>query len=66
MYIHNVEMHSGRYKYNNVANMDSMMLSGFGLKLIFMPLFTVSAMIHTQTSNVTVFDPEGSRPCTLY
>ena len=30
MYIHNVEMYSSSYKYNNVANMDSMMLSGFG------------------------------------
>jgi hypothetical protein len=66
MYIHNVEMHSGRYKYNNVANMDSMMMSGLGLKLISMPLFTVCVVKHTQTSSITVFVPEGSRPCALY
>jgi hypothetical protein len=44
---HNVEMYSNRYKYNNVANMDSMMLSGFGLKLISMPLFTLCSDTHT-------------------
>jgi len=30
MYKHNVEMYCNSYKYNNVANMDSMMLSCFG------------------------------------
>jgi hypothetical protein len=63
MYIHNVEMYSGRYKYNNVANMDSMMLSDFGLKLISMPLVTVCVVIHTQTSCITIFDTERSSPC---
>ena len=63
MYIHNVEMYSSSYKYNTVANMDSMMLSGFGVKLISMPLFTVCVVIHTQTSSIAVFDPEGSSPC---
>ena len=63
MYIHNVEKDSSSYKCNNVANMDSMMLSRFWLKLISMPLFTVCAVTHTQTSSVTVFDPERSSPC---
>ena len=63
MYIHNVEMYSSSYTYNNVANMDSTMLSGFGLKLISMPLFTVCVVIHRQTSSIAVFDPERSSPC---
>jgi hypothetical protein len=64
MYIHNVEMYSSSYKYNNnVANMDSMMLSCFWLRFISMPLFTVCVAIHTQTSSIAVFDPEGSSPC---
>jgi hypothetical protein len=56
-------MYSSSYKHNNVANMDSMMLSCFWLKLISMPLFTVCVLIHTQTSSITVFDPVGSSPC---
>jgi len=63
MYVHNVEKDSSSYKYKNVANMYSMMLSCFWLKLISMPLFTVCAVTHTQTSSVTVFDTEGSSPC---
>ena len=46
IYIQNVEMYSSSYRYNNVANMDSMMLSGFELKLMSMPLFTVCVVIH--------------------
>jgi hypothetical protein len=56
-------MDSSSYRYNNVANMDSLELSCFGLKLISMPLFTVCVVIHTQTSSIAVFDPEGSSPC---
>jgi hypothetical protein len=63
MYIHNVEMYSSSYKYNNVPNMDSMMLTCFWLKFISMPLFTVCAVIHTQTFSIAVFDPEESRSC---
>jgi hypothetical protein len=35
----------------------------FWLTLISTPLFTVCVVIHTQTSSITVFDPEGSNPC---
>ena len=63
IYIDNVQMYSSSYKYNNVANMDSMMLSCFWLKLISMPLFTMCVVIHTQTSSITVFDPERSSRC---
>jgi len=35
----------------------------FWLKLISMSRSTVCVVIHTQTSSITVFDPEGSSPC---
>ena len=47
MYIHNVQRYKSSYKYNNVPNMDSMMLTYFWIKFISMPLFTVCAVIHT-------------------
>jgi hypothetical protein len=62
MCTHNAEMYSS-YRYNNVANMDSMMLTYFWLKLNSMPLFTVCVVIYTQTPSIAVFDPEGSSPC---
>jgi len=62
MHLDNVQMYSSSYKYNNVSNMDIMMLSCFWLKLISMPLFTVCVVIHTQTSSITVFDSERSSP----
>jgi hypothetical protein len=34
----------------------------FWLRFISMPLLTVCVVIHTQTSSITVFDPEGSSP----
>jgi hypothetical protein len=63
MYVHNVEIYKSSYKYNNVANMDSMMLSCFWLKFISMPLFTVCVVIHTQTDSIAFFGLEGSKPC---
>jgi hypothetical protein len=46
MYTQNVEMYNSSNRYNIVANMDSMMLPYFWLKLISMPLFTVCVVIY--------------------
>ena len=56
-------MYSSSYKHNNVANMDSTVLSGFGLKSLFLPKFTVCVVIHIQTSSITVFDKKWSSLC---
>ena len=66
IYTDNVQMYSSSHKYNNVANMDSMMLSCFPLKPICTPLFAVCAVIHTQTSSVAVFDLEKIKSLCLY
>ena len=55
MYTHNVQMYNSSYRYNNVANMDSMMLPYFWLKLISMPLFTMCAVTHTHKHLVSQF-----------
>jgi hypothetical protein len=68
MYPHNVKIYNSSYKYNNVHNMDSMMLtySYFWLRFISMPLFTMCVVIHTQTASTAVSDPVWSSPCALY
>ena len=46
MHIHNIQRYKSSYKYNNVPNMDSIMLTYFWIKLISMPLFTVCVVIY--------------------
>jgi hypothetical protein len=63
MYIHNFKIHKSSYKYDNVANMDSMMLTYFRLRLISMSLFTMCVVITHTHIKYRSFWSKRSSPC---
>jgi hypothetical protein len=59
-YRYSVKIYNSSYKHNNMDIMDSMMLTYSLLNFIYMPLFTLCVAVCIQTSNIDVFEPEGS------